>query len=190
MTSRGYFAIGVEAISKPMNLGNICRTAHSFGASFAFTVNAQHKKRDVHKADTSGSMNHMPFYEFPDVASMALPKGCQLVAVELTEDSVDLPSFRHPTNAAYILGPENGVISPELMAQCDHVIKIPMKFCVNVGIAAALVMYDRLICLGKHAPRPVRAGGPTEEIPDHFRGGSYYINGEKHWRKPEGLEKK
>ncbi|MEE8144119.1 MAG: TrmH family RNA methyltransferase, partial [Kiloniellales bacterium] len=33
---RGYFAIGVEGISKPMNLGNLLRSAHAFGASFFF----------------------------------------------------------------------------------------------------------------------------------------------------------
>ena len=35
---RGYFGIGVEGISKPMNLGNLLRSAHAFGASFFFTV--------------------------------------------------------------------------------------------------------------------------------------------------------
>ncbi|MEX2009990.1 MAG: TrmH family RNA methyltransferase, partial [Dongiaceae bacterium] len=28
---RGYFGIGVEGISKPMNLGNLMRSAHAFG---------------------------------------------------------------------------------------------------------------------------------------------------------------
>ena len=33
---RGYFAIGAERISKPMNLGALMRTGHAFGASFVF----------------------------------------------------------------------------------------------------------------------------------------------------------
>src|SRR3546814_8737917 len=33
---RGYFAIGAEGISKPMNLGSLMRSAHAFGASFFF----------------------------------------------------------------------------------------------------------------------------------------------------------
>ena len=37
-TMRGYFAIGAERISKPMNLGNLLRSAHAFGASFFFTI--------------------------------------------------------------------------------------------------------------------------------------------------------
>ncbi|MGI9417640.1 MAG: RNA methyltransferase, partial [Geminicoccaceae bacterium] len=27
---RGYFGVGAEAISKPMNLGNLIRSAHAF----------------------------------------------------------------------------------------------------------------------------------------------------------------
>ena len=37
---RGYFGIGVEGVSKPMNLGSLLRSAHAFGASFAFTIGA------------------------------------------------------------------------------------------------------------------------------------------------------
>jgi len=57
------------------------------------------------------------------------------------------------------LGPEKGNLSPGLVKRCDHIIKIPMKFCVNVGIAGALVIYDRMISLGSFAERPVRTGG-------------------------------
>ena len=33
-TARGYFAIGIEGGSKAVNLGNLLRSAHAFGASF------------------------------------------------------------------------------------------------------------------------------------------------------------
>ena len=49
---RGYFAIGVEGISKEMNVGNLFRSAHVFGASFVFTVNAAYGRKGGH-ADTS-----------------------------------------------------------------------------------------------------------------------------------------
>ena len=45
-------------------------------------------------------------------------------------------------------------------------IKIPTKFSINVGLAGALVMYDRLVSLGRFAPRPVATGGPTEALPE------------------------
>ena len=39
---RGYFGIGIEKSSKPMNAGNLFRTAHAFGADFIFTINANY----------------------------------------------------------------------------------------------------------------------------------------------------
>ena len=35
---KGFFGIGVEGINKPRNLGNLLRSAHSFGASYFYTV--------------------------------------------------------------------------------------------------------------------------------------------------------
>ena len=49
---RGYFAIGAERISKSLNLGNIMRSAHAFGASFTFTVGATYQALEA-RADTS-----------------------------------------------------------------------------------------------------------------------------------------
>ncbi len=161
---RGYFGIGIEGVSKQYNAGNLFRTAHAFGASFVFTVNAQYSKTKGNKSDTSKMQEHTPFYAFSDLDDMLLPKDCQLVGIELTDDAVELPSFRHPTRAAYILGPERSSLSPATIEKCDHIIKIPMKFCINVGTAGALVMYDRLQSLGRFAPRPMRPGGPTEEL--------------------------
>ena len=156
---RGYFAVGVEGISKGFNLGNLVRSSHAFGASFFFTVGASVTYADVRATDTSHADLHLPVYEYPALANLDLPKDCALVGVELLDEAVDLPSFRHPLRAAYVLGPEKGNLSPELVARCQHIVKIPAKFCVNVGIAGALVIYDRMISLGSYAERPVRAGG-------------------------------
>jgi len=163
---RGYFGIGVEGISKEQNLGNLVRSAHSFGASFFFVIRPEIDVHAVRVSDTSGAFDHMTFHVWNSVEEMDLPQGCQLVGVELAENSVELPSFRHPMRAAYVLGPEMGDLSPEMMAKADHVIKIPMKFCVNVGVAGALTMYDRLISMGRFAPRPVKPGGPVESLPE------------------------
>ncbi len=168
---RGYFGIGVEGISKAYNLGAVLRTAHAFGASFAFTVNAHHKALEVKRTDTSRSQSHLPYYEWDNVDDLVLPKGCQMVGVELTDNAVDLPSFRHPLNAVYMLGPEQGSLSKDMQARCDHIVKIPTKFCINVSLAAALTLYDRTLCFGGYPERPVRPGGPE-------------LDETKNWQKP------
>lgn len=164
---RGYFGIGVEQLSKAMNAGTLFRTANAFGASFTFTVGAVYSKREVEHSDTSKSRGHVPLYEFKDARALSLPVGCKLVGVELLDDAVDLPSFRHPPAAAYILGPERGTLSPEIQALCDHTVAIPTRFCLNVGLAGAIVMYDRLLGLGRFAERSIRTGGPTAKLPPH-----------------------
>ena len=82
---KGYFGVGVEGISKAMNLGAILRTAHAFGASFAFTVDAHHKALDVFQSDTARSLKNVPYVGWDGIGDMALPEGCSLVGIELTD---------------------------------------------------------------------------------------------------------
>ncbi|MDX2265008.1 MAG: RNA methyltransferase [Hyphomicrobiales bacterium] len=173
---RGYFAIGAERISKPLNVGNLVRSAHAFGASFFFTVSAPVRAADF-RSDTSKAETHLPIYEWAGPDDMRLPKGCRLVGVELTDDAIELPSFRHPLQAAYVLGPERGSLSPDMVSRCDYVVKIPTAFCINVAMAGAIVMYDRAVSLGRAAPRPVGEGGPSEAKPEHVFGPSFRRTG-------------
>ena len=167
---RGYFAIGIEGVSKPMNVGSLFRTAHAFGASFVFTVAADYARVHGARSDTSDTPGHLPFYAFPVVSSMILPDGCRLVGVELVEDAVELPSFHHPKCAADVLGPERGALTDAMMERCEFTVRIPTAFAINVGIAGAIVLYDRLISLGRFAERATRPGGPTEPMPEHVFG--------------------
>ena len=155
--TRGYFGIGAERISKPLNLGNLFRSAHAFGASFVFTIGAHPDALDFF-ADTSKSSCHLPYYHWQTLEAMNLPDDCRLVGIELMSESEDLPSFRHPVKSAYVLGPELGALSPELVLRCDHLVRIPTDFCINVAVAGAIVMYDRVRTIGRFAPRPLMVG--------------------------------
>ena len=157
---RGYFGIGAERISKALNLGNLMRSAHGFGASFTFTIGATYQALEA-RADTSKGAQHLPHYDWTRVGDLVLPAGCRLVGVELLDEAIDLPSFHHPPRAAYVLGPERGALSSELVARCDYVVRIPTSFCVNLAMAGAIVMYDRVHSLGRFPPRPVGEGGPV-----------------------------
>jgi tRNA G18 (ribose-2'-O)-methylase SpoU len=160
--ARGYFAIGVEGISKAVNLGNLLRSAHAFGASFVFTIGGDEKALQL-QSDTSKASAHMPLYHWRGLADLKLPKGCSLVGVEILDEAHELPSFPHPLRAAYVLGPERGALSPELTARCQHLVRIPAAFSLNVATAGAIVMYDRLRSLGRFGSRPVaeRAEAPA-----------------------------
>ncbi|MCY3754981.1 MAG: RNA methyltransferase [Alphaproteobacteria bacterium] len=182
---KGYFGIGVEGLSKPLNAGNLFRSAQAFGASFLFTVGASYAGRGGGAGtpplemsrralrgggDTSHAPGKVPLYAFPDAGSMVLPRGCALVGVELLDEAVDLPSFRHPARAAYILGPERDSLSGPVLERCAHVVRIPTSFCVNVAMAGAIVMYDRVLTLGRFATRPLSPGGPPGPLAPHVHG--------------------
>jgi tRNA G18 (ribose-2'-O)-methylase SpoU len=167
---RGYFGIGVEGVSKAMNAGGVFRAAHAFGASFVFLIGANYTRAEAANADTSDTPGQIPLYEFPDVKSLRLPRDCRLVGIEFLEDAAALPSFRHPRTAAYVLGHERGSLSPELLALCDEVVKIPTRFCLNLAVAGAIVMYDRLLSAGRFAERPVAVGGKVTPLPPHVFG--------------------
>lgn len=163
--ARGYFGIGAEGVSKSANVGALLRTGHAFGASFCFTIGTGWDSRAARTADTSHTQLHVPMWRYPTLADVSLPLGCSLVGIELLDDAVDLPSFRHPLNAAYVLGPERAGLSGALLQRCDHVIRIPTRFSLNLAVAGALVLYDRLLQHGRFPERPVGTLGPVEALP-------------------------
>jgi 23S rRNA (guanosine2251-2'-O)-methyltransferase len=55
-------------------------------------------------------------------------------------------------SVAFILGSEGKGISPTLLGKCDSVIRIPMTGRIkslNVGVSAALILYERLRQMNK-----------------------------------------
>ena len=171
---RGYFGVGVEGVSKPMNLGNLVRIAHAFDASFFFSVAPRLKLSDAN-SDTSNAEGQLPFYSFEKPQDFRLPLGCRLVGVEITDDALELPRFRHPMRAAYVLGAERYSLSPQMLSLCEFVVKIPTRFSINVGMAGAIVMYDRMLTLGGYADRPLASGAPRASVPPSHRWGSPVI---------------
>ena len=161
---RGYFGVGVDGISKPMNLGNLVRIAHAFDASFFFSV-APRLNLAKANSDTSNAEGVIPFYKFDHPDDFRLPLDCRLVGVEITDDAIELPRFRHPTRASYVFGAERYSLSPQMVAKCEFVVKIPTRFSINVGMAGAITLYDRMLTMGGFGDRPVKAGGAGAQVP-------------------------
>ena len=73
-----------------------------------------------------------------------MPHDCTPVAVEITDNAMDLTTFVHPERACYIFGPENGSVRPEILKKCPYTVKIPTTMSLNLGMIVNIVMYDRL----------------------------------------------
>ena len=160
-----------------MNLGNLVRIAHAFDASFFFSIAPRLKLSDA-QSDTSRAQGALPFYSFAKPADLRLPLGCRLVGVEITDDAVELPRFRHPARAAYVFGAERFSLSPQVLKACEFVVKIPTRFSINVGMAGAIVLYDRLMSHG-WLWRAAGQGGRGGR-----RSAARCIHGARRWQSP------
>ena len=57
-----------------------------------------------------------------------------------------------------------------MLAACEFVVKIPTRFSINVGMAGAIVLYDRLVSSSRFGGRPVTPSGGAEIPPMHSWG--------------------
>lgn len=141
----GFFGIGIENAKNEYNIGTLWRSAYLMGASFIFTVNTRYKKQS---SDTIKSWTKIPLYHYKDMDDLRqhLPFSCQLIGVELDDNSIPLEDFKHPKRAVYLLGSEDSGLSKVAQKHCHELIKIPSVFnnSLNVASAGSIILYDRL----------------------------------------------
>ena len=111
-----------------------------------FTIGAHPKAFEAH-SDTSKAHVHLPVYHWDNAGEMVLPQRCKLVGIELIEGATDAGL---PPSAARGLcaGARERRAFGRASSRCDHIIKFPTAFCINVAMAGAIVMYDRVRSLG------------------------------------------
>ena len=150
IATRGYACVALESPTDPVNIGHTLRAAMCFSARMVIISGAPpglHLNRLL--TDPQRAWRHIPTVQVDDLFE-ALPYDCAPVGVEMTEDATDLVQFAHPERACYIFGPENGSVTEETLARCEHVVKIPTALSLNLAAAVNVVLYDRL---AKSPPR-------------------------------------
>jgi len=65
------------------------------------------------------------------------------VAIEVREESENLFEFEHPKNPIYVFGPEDGSIPKVHSGHCHRFVEIPVRHCLNLATAVAVVLWDR-----------------------------------------------
>jgi tRNA(Leu) C34 or U34 (ribose-2'-O)-methylase TrmL len=85
----------------------------------------------------------MPLIQTDNLKSV-VPCNCDVVAVELVEDSKSLIDFHHPERAFYVFGAEDQTLSDETLAWCKHRVSIPTRSCMNLAACVNVVLYDRM----------------------------------------------
>ncbi|MES2630330.1 MAG: TrmH family RNA methyltransferase [Patescibacteria group bacterium] len=70
--------------------------------------------------------------------------GYRIVALEQASNSISMASYETPEKVALLLGEEVEGITPELLAECQDIIEIPMvgkKESFNVSVATGIALY-------------------------------------------------
>lgn len=143
------------------NVGAIFRTAEGFGVSriilsgytpYPFTTpdaRLPHIAAKLHAQISKtalGAEALVPF-EYQEALDLDSLKhdGYRIVALEQSPDSTLIYSYGPPEKLALLLGEEVHGIAPELLAQCDDTIEIPMvgqKESFNVSVATGIALYE------------------------------------------------
>jgi tRNA(Leu) C34 or U34 (ribose-2'-O)-methylase TrmL len=148
---RGYFGVAVWKPKTTSNVGTIWRSANVFGASFLAVIAGRYHEQS---SDTMKTHRHIPLYTYDTFAEFraAQPHGCRIVGVELCEGARNVVDYTHPEQAVYLLGPEDGSLSSEILAGCHSRLVIPGTHCLNLAVAGSIILYDRV---AKASARPL-----------------------------------
>ncbi len=145
------------------NVGSLLRTAEGLGATevvlsgytpypllprddrlphLAAKIGRQIQKTAL-GAETSQPWRHEASIE--QVLARLRTDGYSIAAIEQAVSSISLPKFRAPDKIALLVGREVEGVEPEVLAQVDTVLEIPMfgsKESFNVVQAAAMALYQ------------------------------------------------
>jgi len=142
------------------NVGAIFRTAEGFGVTKIILSGYSpypHIPADtrlphiyekltsqIHKTALDAEM--MVPFEYLAVPPLALlkSKGYRIVGLEQEDRSINLADYKTPNKIALLIGEEVHGIEPELLAQCQDVLEIPMvgkKESFNVSVATGIALY-------------------------------------------------
>lgn len=135
--------IGLVNPKSPSNVGSIMRASGCYQVSSVFYTGSRYTHAAKFHTDTKNASATIPLSETASLLS-CVPKGAKIVCVDLVEGATSLPEFKHPENAYYIFGPEDGTIDQELIDNADAVVYVPTIGCMNLAATVNVVLYDRL----------------------------------------------
>lgn len=136
-------SIGLVNPKSAVNVAAILRASGCYGVSSVFYTGQRFRYAKEFNADTKAFHKTIPTVGVDDLCDV-VPAGASMVVVELVEGAVPLPHFEHPSNAFYVLGPEDGSVPEKLVEQAEHVVYVPTRSCMNLAATANVLLYDRL----------------------------------------------
>ena len=130
-------------------MGSILRAAGCYQAQSIRYTGTRYAKAKAFSTDTKNAHLNIAVSHVSSVIDPINDKNLTKVAIELVEGATPLPLFKHPEEALYIFGPEDGSIEQNVIDQCDYVVYIPTIGCMNLAATVNVLLYDRLAKMTK-----------------------------------------
>jgi 23S rRNA (guanosine2251-2'-O)-methyltransferase len=138
----------LDRVTDVRNFGAIARTADAAAVDALVVQLTGHAQITGDAIKTSaGALNHLPVCRVGSLSRCIKElqnSGLQVIAcTEKANKLVYSIDLKGPT--VLLMGSEQDGISPELLAGCDHQVKLPMAgkiSSLNVSVSTALVLYE------------------------------------------------
>jgi len=135
--------IGLTNPKSPSNIGSVMRAAGCYQADAIYYTGERYARAAKFHTDTKDMSRNIPLTGVSELLDV-VPDETRIVCVDLVEGAIPLPEFKHPKNAFYIFGPEDGTISQQVIDRSDAVVYVPTVGCMNLAASVNVVLYDRL----------------------------------------------
>ncbi len=141
----------LDNLRSTFNVGSIFRTTECVKARkiFCCGITPTPEMKDVQETsmNTAEHVDWEYYAETSMVIEMLKKKGYTILALETAEPSIDLYEYTPHKAIALVMGNEALGLTPEILNQCDCVIRIPVrgwKNSLNVGVSYAVAAYEML----------------------------------------------
>ena len=138
--------IGLINPKSPDNVSSVMRAAGNFRVNSVFYTGKRYPRALMRNPDIPDMRRKVgqsiPLTEVECLIDVA-PMNMKLVCVEFAENAIALPEYKHPDNAFYIFGPEDGTISQDVINRVDDVVYVPTVGCMNLAATVNVLLYDR-----------------------------------------------
>ncbi len=129
-------------ITKPINFGNLIRTANAFGATPIAVGKKEFSRCGANAGTRLTKVLH--YYSLEQACEFVRSENCSIVGVEI--DAQAKPVAEHPFHGstAFMMGNEGEGLLPKQLQICDELVYVPQHgtaACLNVNVAAGIVLH-------------------------------------------------
>ena|SRR5712664_1011086 len=149
-TDKEPFALVLDGIEDPRNLGAILRTAECAGADGVFIPERRAAGLNETVAKTSaGAVEHLPMARVTNLSVLIrqLKERNLWVVGTAADASIDYTDWDWTRPSALVLGAEGSGLHRLVREHCDGLVKIPVHGKIeslNVSVAAGVILYEAL----------------------------------------------